>query len=606
MVDVPAKKRRLRGEDWGRIADWIYHEYFQRKSDRKDHEDRWKEVDRQVAMIPARAQGNEADPRYRWMPSLELPWQAETLEILNADARRLIFPPDREWFTVAADLSGDNLAKLEFDDYAQGGPADLSAPAIDQMGPQSFANALIQRTLEWLHETYDRRGAWDLLNGEAFKYGTFVGRVRKAKWPLYSNEFRGIYSRDLLLPVVQACSLKNTYLDDAPTRVLNEGMVVEPSFIRWWKMDVLDLALAAAKGSPDPTSEEGGWMQKAVANLEGDKDGNVELLEYEGDLVLDRSSGPAMFMPNVIVTVACGATGGKEARRVVRYREKEFPFRSYFVGYYHRDSIDSVYGVSPLIKGYPVQKAASDALCRAMAAAALATQPPVWYDLSDFEMLKQGGPLLEPAVQWATMTKPEMIGKWDVSAIFAVYTVLKEHYEQVTGTSAPRGGEQTKSHQTKGAVDTEITRGLVRTVDYVRSVLQGPMPTTLHMEYEILRTVKGKHKVYIPEARGFVEVAAKQLPASVQFSLYGAGMPAQEQQDENAKIAALKAVLEIEPIAVAMGASPADIDGIRRYLVRKAGLDDNKFIPPRAGAGTGGMAAIAPGGSPVAGLGAMA
>src|SRR5215469_14306459 len=96
-----------------RFAMKIVDDHRRRKNRRRNDERIWKEVDRQIAMdyenrvdtegrIPGMGGSN-------WMPELELPLQAETLETLLTDARRLLFGTGWDWFQAHAALSDKYL-----------------------------------------------------------------------------------------------------------------------------------------------------------------------------------------------------------------------------------------------------------------------------------------------------------------------------------------------------------------------------------------------------------------------------------------------------------------------------------------------------------------
>ncbi|NUP96652.1 MAG: hypothetical protein HUU28_10865, partial [Planctomycetaceae bacterium] len=74
-------------------------------------------------------------------------------------------------------------------------------------------------------------------------------------------------------------------------------------------------------------------------------------------------------------------------------------------------------------------------------------------------------PRIAPYEIWRTLTKPEVVAVGNPAGLLQVYLGYLKQYEDLTGVSAPRLGAQTKSHTTAFAVDAEITRGLVRTVD---------------------------------------------------------------------------------------------------------------------------------------------
>ncbi len=220
MVDTPTRQRRLSAGDWKNIADEIAAKKNDRKSGRVDLEEKWDEVDRQVAMKPKAKPQGEPD----WTPNLPLPMQAETLELLNADGRRLLFPPAEEWFSATTSLTDEDLQKLDFQSYVQGKDTNALARLIDSRGPQVFANAIAEAILRHTMEQYDFRSMIDTINTEAFKYGTWVGRVRPMTAEVFTNEFRGVIADKTRFPVFAPGSIRNVYLDDSPSRALNEGI----------------------------------------------------------------------------------------------------------------------------------------------------------------------------------------------------------------------------------------------------------------------------------------------------------------------------------------------------------------------------------------------
>ena len=108
---ISVKDQQIDVADLPLIAEQIVNEYDERKKRRKDLEKNWKEVDRQVAMEPElshkRGANNKIDPGRKWLPEIELPLQAQTLEMLTADCRRLEFPRGREWFMARAAITDD-------------------------------------------------------------------------------------------------------------------------------------------------------------------------------------------------------------------------------------------------------------------------------------------------------------------------------------------------------------------------------------------------------------------------------------------------------------------------------------------------------------------
>lgn len=591
--DAPedARKRRLNENDWRRVAESIAEEAERRKGKRVHREKIWKEVDRQVRMEPLPLVDANGAPLAgsNWMSNLELPLQAQTLEVLTADARRLMFPDDRTEFSAHVAMDDNVLETIETDELIPGLSNEAqtfreilgTVTKIDQ----DDLNALIEGVIQHYHSLYDYRGMWDLLHADAFKHGTFAARAKIASHDDFDNDFRGVIPERFDLPALIPRPIRNVYLDDTVHAVMHEGLFVSPSFIEnyWQKLD--DLKIAAKKGSRDATKENAGWMPQGLKDVEplDIKHGMVELLEYEGDLLVPRSEGPAMFLPNVIVTVVIGKGGPK----VVRYRERRFAFRSYLIGHYHRSDIADAYGDGPLMMGMPIHKAATDAFNRIMQGAALNTQPPVRWDPTDHYLEAQGGPIIEPNAQWPARTAIDVIEVGDITAMSNVYLALIKQYEDVTGVTVPRLGGQTKSHQTAFAVDSEITRGTVRTVDYVRSIMTGAYPSWLAMEYEMIRKIMpDRLNVFLPKYKAWVQVRKEHLPKNVTFEVHGAAGPLEQREKLQKRLLALQQAVQLEIAKRQLGeGQPLNIETLQRFILKEGGFTDVDAL--FAGGGSG-------------------
>jgi hypothetical protein len=162
---------------------------------------------------------------------------------------------------------------------------------------------LAKAAMDHFHLQYDFRKQIDLLDAEAIKYGTFCARVRPVTMAVWDHSARGIKEAKAIGPAVIPCSIQSTYLDDTPSLVMHEGLTLRPSIIRTSWQSLQSLKLAAKKGGP-----ERGWLPTQINRLEGKRDNKeqrqqVEILEFEGDLVVPRSRD-SLFLPNVIVTIA--------------------------------------------------------------------------------------------------------------------------------------------------------------------------------------------------------------------------------------------------------------------------------------------------------------
>ena len=555
--------RRFDRRDFSRIAESIKAELDKRKEQRKDLERQWKEVDRQVDMKPKEKEPREGTD---WMPEMELPLQTQALEVLTADARRLLFPREKNWFRVYAKATDEYIRNVENSLVLSGD--EMGTPIAPN---QADINALTEAILIHFHNQYDFRGAVDCLNTQAFKYGTFIGHVRWAKKEVFTNDYRGTYRNRDEIPVLVPGDIRQTYLDTTATMVAREGMVVAPSIIREYKQRLVDLKLAAKL--KNTRAMNGGWIPANVGKLVAD-DGMVRLVEFEGDCIVPRS-GKDAFLPNCIVTIAIA-----DNYQVVRYRENPYPFRLFIQGNYHLENLGP-YGVSPLMKGVPIQMAATEALNRTVQAQILETEPPIHIDPNDQYWKAQGGPRIEPRALWMSLTKPEPVMIGNASSLFGVYGGFLKQYAEVTGVTDPRLGAQTKSHQTAFAIDAEMMRGQTRTVDYVNCFTES-LHTFLHMELEMLRKGMSPTSVFIPQYSGFVDVNAETIPEDAYIEVFGSASPLEVREKEEKEASAFRMMIELDPIIRQMGGQGLDLNAVRAYFMSKANpsIDIQNYLEP--------------------------
>lgn len=555
------------------IADYINDEHARRKRKRADLEEEWKEIDRQVSMVPdigyKKNIRGEITRHTAWMPELELPLQAQTLEVTSADVRRMLFPDSGIWYAANAEMTDDYLEKHDFTSIIANDKNDVPT-VIDQDG----LNKLCEGVMAFWHRQYNVRANINQIIIEALKYSVGIGRCRIVTKRVFLNTAKGVVSAHKKLPVIFPISTKHTFLDDSAHYLMNEGEMLGPSVIFEKKVKILDLKLAAKAGTS-------GWRMAALRNMESDKNGEVTLLEMEGDLVLPFKTSGSIHVPNAIITIVKGTKNKKPVNDVVRFRLRDEPFSSYIEFPYHREHVDKPYGSSPLIKGWPIQLAATHALVRVMMAAQLNTLPPVQYDPDDRTFAQEGGPRIYPGAQWASSgdVKPHPIG--DLNALLQIYIGLLQQYADVTGVNAPRLGAQTVSHTTAYAKEAELNRGVVRTVDFVKETLEGPLEEYLYKAYALGRKVFTDTSLFIDAYNGFVNIGKSHLPENVVWDAIGAGGPLEEQQKMQGMLNAMQQAMAMEQFKSleAQGIpSTINIPEAQKELLRKGGWKDIDLI----------------------------
>lgn len=596
--------RRFDDRDWKYIADFVIEEYQRRKDNevRKDRERYWKEIDRQVEMKPSvefkKLPDGTIDVKKNWMAEMELPLQAQALEVLSADARRMLFPDSGQWFEANVEMTDDYLEKVDFQSLILGDKSQIPA----QMN-QDNCDKLAEGFLLHCFSQYDHTARFDQINAEAFKYGIGVARGRVETKNVFIHEARGTVRKKQRIPVIVPCSIKNIYLDDTKPS-MHSSTVLGPAHIAYEHVRFENIVIAANKGSTNPEDEDGGWMPNQLKKVVPDKAGYVQVMEMEGDIIIPRKTVRSVVVPGAIITVALGGkdAGAQSTRAVIRFRFRKKNQSSYLLAPYHFEGADHVYPASPLMKGRTVQIAATDALNRFLDAAMLKNSPPVGYDPSNVALNAQGGPGIYPTAVWPTMDPIKVYTEvgGDPTSLLAAVGQFANMYAELSGVLPARLGAQTRSHTTAYAKDAEIQRGATRTVDYVNATGHGMVAQWLDMAYTMGRDALKKNETisyFIDSYGGYVELDKDQLPENVGWRWFGAGGPQEKQQKSQNKVAALNAALQIEIARRQMQMPPRlDLDAMQDNILREGGWTDiDALIKPQGPAPGASPAPMLPG-----------
>ncbi len=547
MPDPAAVSYSLEPGDYRPLAEAVYVEWKDRKK-RRDHlEKHWKEIDRQLRMEPELSHklgiNGQVDPKRRWMPEIELPLQASALETLLADVRRLRYPNSaREWFQTRVALT-----QAYFDAFRGAGSPYLGetkrefADAISQ----DDADTIVQGYVSSFHNAYDFRGHMDLVDAQAICYGAGVGRMRRVKNRILGFNAR-LLPKDKQCPVLVPRDIKKVYFDDSKHALMHEGIALGPSIIQERTQKLVDLRAADQPG--------GGYLDNQIKTLTPDKEGNVLLLELEGDFAFDRSTSETKLLQDVCLYIAIGE--GQPTLIKVEEGEK---FSTFIVNQYHLEGPQFANAASPLLKGMPIAKVAAQALNRVIESGQLKNQPPVRYSPDDPNLAAEGGPNLYPGAAFKAVETVDVLSEvgGEPAMLFNIFLALAGMYADVTGVTPARQGAETKSHTTAFAKDVELSRGQTRTVDYVNATLQGQMTRMLEIEYRMgLDMMRGSEIIYLQDWREFVQVKRGHLPDIVKFEAVGADAPIEEQQAIVQKLQAAQAALQIDAAAIQLGKPP--------------------------------------------------
>lgn len=600
-------RRRFDSRDFDYIAEYVIEEYERRKRDRSDRERAWEEIDRQICMEPdtgfKKLPNGTVDAKKMWMAEVELPLQAQALEVLTADARRMLFPDNGAWFRAHGEMTDEYLRMIDFQSLILGDETEVPTQ-INQDNADKLVEGFLMHLFRLTVADEDFFTRYDKINAESFKYGVGVGRARLWNQRLYIKAPRGVRKEIRHVPVLMPCSIKHLYLDDRKPS-MHSMQLLEPAHIACDHIKLQNLQMAANRGSTDPDDEDGGWMPRNLKDIVDDDNGYVTLLEMEGDIIVPRKTVRSMVIPGAIVTICMGSKdkGGNATRGVVRFRFRSTTHSSYLLHPYHYEGADEVYPASPLMKGRPVQMMCTDALNRLLDSAMLKNAPPVGWDRSDTFFAQKGGPEIYPYAQWGT-TDPGAIKVHaevggDPAALAGVLARGISLYAELTGVLPARLGAQTVSHTTAYAKDAELQRGAVRTVDYVRQIGKGPATRWLDMAYKMGRDAIKKSETvtfYIDAYGGWVEVSKDHLPERSSFEWFGSGGPAEEQQKRQLKVQALQLALQMDQMGLAYGRPPTvDLSSAIAEVLREGGwIDIDALIKMQQAAAPppGGQAAL--------------
>ena len=577
----PLKLRdKIADEDKRQVAEELVKEWRARKDRRKKLgiDDLWDEVDRQIKMRPELSHKQDRYGRavegLEWLPESETPIQSQSLEMLMADCRRLKFPKNREWFTARAAMNEKYLEKYR----------NAESPIADDKGEnqtelqQDEADRIAAAVISHIHSQYDFRGAMDKIDAAAFKYGYGVGRLRMVR-----NKMLGASTnsekREVKTPVLVPVNTRDVFLDDNADAVKHEGEVVGPNHIIYSTKKLADLKASA---ETDET-----YIAEEIDRLMADKEGLVDTVELEGDLVYE-SSEAVIVHRNVCVTAAVGrGDGKKDIYGLVRIQEG-LDDSSYFIQFYQQEDTDSPYSTSPLMKGAPIARVIAQILNRLMESAQLKNAPPLGYNRDDPAFAVSGGPSIEPYAKWETTDEVNVYDRvgGDPGALFSIYQGLVSMYYDAVGVTPARLGATTKSHTTAFAKDAELSRGESRTVDYVNSCLEGPMTRLLYMEYRLATKNWKKSTVYIPAWNEFAEFEKAHLPDTVHWIAAGAGSPAEDEARQQRRFNAAQSAIQLDSIAVQSGRPPSiDVAALITHILEDGGWTDPDVILLPQGAG---------------------
>lgn len=502
------KRRKIRKEDWTRLAEYVTDTLNTRKADqfRRDHEQIWTEIDRQVAMKPMTISPKAGARReeVNWRNVLELGELSKAKEIIEADVMRITFPQDRRWFEAHTDLG------------AEFGPQGVARaePVLQQTADDVYRSFISQQLSDF--GFYERV---QLSIGEALVHGSFVAEV---DWETQMMVDEGVRVSEIGAPVWKPLSMWNCYPDPSPSIVGSNMFYGGSMLLCSW------MSLSRLKEMKGP-----GWMpaqykmiEEQETTVEGRRTKDVKLVKYYGDCIIDRGEGE-IYLPNAKVIVA-------NDKWVVYYEVNDLPYPSVILGGYHKGDVRDPYFTSPLIKMSPMQKMGSKLGSRFLDGVDLKTEKPLTYDGNDPQFVMDGGPTIAPGAKYPSKygaeTKLMDVGEPEY-ALRGLELILKFMQEGL-GVSSTRSGAVASDRATAYEIAKVSQGGEVRTVEFIRK-LTGNLRAFLYMQHALNKKKLVRYSFYNDElnTRDFMRITRDDIPDAVHFEVVGAkGMLGEEQR----------------------------------------------------------------------------
>lgn len=551
------KKRRITSNDFKKIEEFIDGELESRKTSsfRKSHEERWKEVDRQVEMKPMQRVGvNGQTIKADWHNVIELGELAKASEIITADVIRISFS-NENWFECHAQLEG----KLN----PETGSYDV------EEGLQEKADGLLRSLMMQQQKDFGFKARIKLSIKEALHHGSFVAEIR---WEdQLVND--GAKVRSISAPVWVPYSMWNAYPDPSPsvigTNLFYTGSMILVEFMPLWKLKRL-------KGQ--------GWMAGRIAKVKKeshkDKDNeteDVKLVKYLGDICLERQDGD-IYLPNMKCILANGT--------LVYAEPNEVSAPSIIYTGYERQDVRDPYYTSPIIKQSPMQKFTTVMANKFGDAIDLRTEPPVEYDANDPDYVTNGGPQFFPGAKNPTKSMGKGFKVLEIGDPTAAFQGMQFGFRQLQeglGVSSLRQGVASSDRQTATEAKLMEAGSEVRTIDFIGTIENQGLRPWLYLQHAWNRKKLKDYYVYSNEMNtpDIVLFTKKEVDVEAHFDVVGAkGILGEKERQQ--KVAQTIAFLTSNPVFGPIIARKAE--RIAQDLLRDAGKKNpEEWIPQSKG-----------------------
>lgn len=508
---MTVKERKIRKTDWDKVGELVQSIYDERKKSnfRREHEEKWSEIDRQIAMNPMKRvseQGKEIGND--WRSALELGELSKASEIITSDVMRITFPTEKVWFQPHVYLSWPTDPKT-------GKPKSNSEK-------QKVADGILRNLMSQQHQDFGFKSRFRLSVKESLHHGSFVAETRFEKELMVKD---GGMVKSVGSPVWVPYSMWNAYPDPSPS-VIGANMFYTGSMVL---VDYMPLAKLKRLAKSD------GWMEGRLSKVEeqehdvkGRKTKDVELVKYYGDISIERADGD-IYLPNAKVILANG--------ELVYYAQNELPYPSVIYGGYERQDVRDPYYTSPIIKQSPMQKFATVMVNKFADGVGLKIEPPIEYDGNDPDYVQNDGPVIAPGAKTPTKSMGKgmtVIDIGDPSYALKAAEVGLRNMQEGTGVSALRSGTANSDRQTAFEVNKVAQGAEVRTIEFVDQLSPG-LRSFLHMQHELNRMHMTEYEFYNDEMHTPDVIRAKKsdIQANACFEVVGSrGLLGEEQRTQ--------------------------------------------------------------------------
>ena len=467
-----ATKVTLRKADKENLVGFIKDELNSRRNSsfRKQKEEIWKEVDRQVAMeAPAVVNRSQGGAEEDWHNAIQLGHLADAVEIRTADTMRLAFPIERKWFHPHVEIPTPNNEAVE--------------PKIQRQTDGLLRSLMVQQ-----QKDFGFRDRVKMSVSEALKHGGFAATVT---WKMMKKFHDGSRLDTLSAPVWDVYSMWNTYPDPSP-EIQGTDLFYQGSMIFTKKM-------RASRARKMPK-----WRAKSVQES---KDGMTELTYFYGDAVVTRSQSDLWF-PNRLIILS-----GDE---IVYTEVNETPFSPVIYTGYEKEDPRSPYYTSPIMKRSPSLQIATRSANKFLDAIDQQTEPPIEYDQMSYP---NGAPDLGAGAvnERVGGQGTSVISVADPTQALQGLQLGIQHVEQGIAVDQVRAGVTPGTEQTATEVMTVAQRAEVREVEFVSILENQALLPFLYMQHDLNMKKLDDYPFYNDErtTSDYIRVTDKELHEGV-------------------------------------------------------------------------------------------